>query len=208
MATYDFCARACFIRRANGFPFPLDNWPRRLMRPRSGGASFEQYMTREELSRANDELRQHFRDGRIEVSHGPYEIDDRTMGRMLCAIAKYDSFSADSQHDEGVLVFAGFSVAWDIRADSGELWRTASDLYFRVDKILRELENPNLHDIANMSYRVQLRDQHADHIRWAVAAAGNVIIGHAAFDAAVAEWPDPHFTLCNGMQLLREHPKR
>lgn len=77
-------------------------------------------MTRDRIIRANDELRQHFRGGHIEVCHGPYDIDDRTMGRMLCAIAKYDKFPADSLHDEGVLLFAGFSVAWQIQTVDGE----------------------------------------------------------------------------------------
>ncbi len=30
-----------------------------------------------------------------------------------------------------------------------------------VDVLLRELANPNLHDIANMSFRVELWDRHA-----------------------------------------------
>ena len=58
---------------------------------------------------ANDALRHHFRGGRIEVCHGPYEIDDRTMGRMLCALAAYDRFPGDSLHDEGLVLFAGSS---------------------------------------------------------------------------------------------------
>jgi hypothetical protein len=47
-------------------------------------------------------------------------------------------------------------------------------LYERVDKLLRELENPNLHDIANMSFRIELWDRHALHIRWAIAASGSM----------------------------------
>jgi hypothetical protein len=38
-------------------------------------------------------------------------------------------------------------------------------LYERVDKLPRELENPNLHDIRNMSFRVELWDRHALHRR-------------------------------------------
>ena len=41
-------------------------------------------------------------------------------------------------------------------------------------KLLRELANPNLHDIANMSFHVELWDRHADHLRWVVAAAGSL----------------------------------
>lgn len=77
-----------------------------------------------------------------------------------------------------------------------------------MDKLLRELENPNLHDIANMSFRVELWDRHALHIRWVVAAAGSVAVAHAAFDEAVRNWPDEHFTLRQGIMLIREHPER
>lgn len=80
----------------------------------------KEHMTREQTIWANDELRQYFRGGRVEVCHGPYEVDDRTMGRMLCAIAKYDEFPADSLHDEGVLIFAGFAVGWTIRTVNRE----------------------------------------------------------------------------------------
>jgi hypothetical protein len=60
-----------------------------------------------------------------------------------------------------------------------------------VDKLLREIENPNLHDIRNMSFRVELWDQHALHIRWVVAAAGSVFLARAAFEEAVKQWPGP-----------------
>lgn len=83
-----------------------------------------------------------------------------------------------------------------------------SDLYRRVDKLLRELENPNLHDIASMSFKVELWDRYANHVRWVVAAAGTVTIGHAAFEAAIANWPDERFTLRQGIMLMREHPER
>ncbi len=77
-------------------------------------------MTHEQTIWANDELRQHFHGGRIEFRHGPYDIDDRTMGRMLCAIAEHKSFPPESLHDEGVLIFAGFHVAWAIEIADGE----------------------------------------------------------------------------------------
>ena len=90
------------------------------MHLRSGGVFFEGAMTHEQTIWANDELRQRFHGGRIEVCHGPYEIDDRTLGRMLCALARYDSFPPDSLHDEGVLLFAGFHIAWAIEIADGE----------------------------------------------------------------------------------------
>jgi hypothetical protein len=63
-----------------------------------------------------------------------------------------------------------------LRAESGELWGTSSKVYFRVNALLRELANPNLHDIANMAYRVELWDRHAKHIRWTLAAIGHVTV--------------------------------
>src|SRR6185437_1722941 len=74
------------------------------------GIFSEGNMTRDRIIAANDTLRTCFSGGRVEVCHGPYDIDDRMMGRMLCAIAKYDNFPPDSLHDEGVLLFAGFHV--------------------------------------------------------------------------------------------------
>jgi hypothetical protein len=79
-------------------------------------------------------------------------------------------------------------------------------LYQCVDKLLRELENPNLHDIRNMSFRVELWDQHALRIRWVVAAAGSVFLGRAAFEEAVKQWPDQKLTLRQGIMLISEHP--
>jgi hypothetical protein len=108
------------IEPASGLSPPVGQLAPPSTRLRSGGALFDRHMTRSQIIAANDELRQHFHGGRIEVCHGPYEIDDRTMGRMLCAIAKYDKFSAESLHDHGVLIFAGFSVAWNIEIIDGE----------------------------------------------------------------------------------------
>jgi hypothetical protein len=93
-----------------------------------------------------------------------------------------------------------------LRADTQLIQGAYSGLYERVDKLLRELENPNLHDIANMSFRVELWDQHALHIRWVVAAAGSVFLARAAFEEAVKQWPDQKLTLRQGIMLIREHP--
>jgi hypothetical protein len=76
----------------------------------------------------------------------------------------------------------------------------------RVDSLLREIENPNLHDIRNMNFRVELWDRNALHIRWVVAASGTVFLARAAFEEAVKQWPDQKLTLRNGIMLMREHP--
>jgi hypothetical protein len=92
-----------------------------------------------------------------------------------------------------------------LRAETKDTKGAYAHLYERVDALLRELENPNLHDIANMSYRVELWDRHAKHIRWTIAAVGHVTIAQATFEAAVREWPHEHFTLRHGIRLIREH---
>ena len=107
---------------------------------------------------------------------------------------------ADGQHTLGLLE--------QLRAQSRELWGASSELYHRVDRLLRELANPNLHDIANMAFRVELSDRHAKHIRWTMAAIGHVTIAQATFEAAVREWPHERSTLRHGIRLIEEHPRR
>jgi hypothetical protein len=97
------------------------------------------------------------------------------------------------QEDDGQLHTLG--LLEKLRAESSELWGSSSKLYHRVDELLRELANPNLHEIANMSFRVELWDRHAQHVRWMIAAAGTITIAQAAFDAAIASWPGERFTL-------------
>ena len=94
----------------------------------------------------------------------------------------------DQDCDDGQLHTLGLLER--LRSEANLVRGAYGGLYERVDKLLRELENPNLHDIANMSFRVELWDQHALHIRWVVAAAGSVFVVRAAFDEAVKHWPD------------------
>jgi len=93
-----------------------------------------------------------------------------------------------------------------LRKETGLIQGQYSDLYRRVDGLLREIGNPNLHDIANMNYRVELWDTYALHIRWTVAAVGHIYIAQAAFDEAVRHFPKEHLTLRNGIMVIREHP--
>jgi hypothetical protein len=65
-----------------------------------------------------------------------------------------------------------------------------------------------LHDIPrNLSFRVEMWDQSDQHIRWVIAASASVAIGHAAMDAAIANYPDQRFTLRNGILVIRQHPR-
>ena len=94
-----------------------------------------------------------------------------------------------------------------LREESKELWGGASSkAYFRVDGLLRQLANPNLHDIpTDLPFRVELWDRSDQHIRWVIAASSSVAIGHAALDAAIANFPDQRFMLRNGILVIRQH---
>jgi len=77
-------------------------------------------MTPAQITQLNDELRTAFKGGRIEVCHGPYELDDRLVGRLLCALARYNKFEPNSLHDSGQFIFGGFSFEWNIESVDGE----------------------------------------------------------------------------------------
>lgn len=93
-----------------------------------------------------------------------------------------------------------------IRAETDRGRDAYSGLHERVDTLPRELKNPILHDIANMSFRVEPSDRPALRVRWSLAAAGTVSIAQAAFQEAVKNWPDQRLTLRQGIMLIREHP--
>ena len=76
-----------------------------------------------------------------------------------------------------------------------------------MDELLRQLANPNLHDIArNLPFRFEMWDPTDKHIRWVISASACVFVSHAAMDAAIANYPDQRFTLRNGIQVIRQHP--
>ena len=100
------------------------------------------------------------------------------------------------------------SVLEQLREASKSLRGASSEVYFRVDELLRQLANPNLHDIPrNLPFRVETWDQSDQRVRWMIAASASVAIGHAAMDAAVANYPDQRFTLRNGIPVVRQHPR-
>jgi hypothetical protein len=77
-------------------------------------------MDKARIIQLNDELRTGFKGGRIEVHHGPYELEDRIVGRMLCVLARYNRFEPESLHDEGLFIFCGFSFAFRIDVENDE----------------------------------------------------------------------------------------
>ena len=50
-----------------------------------------------------------------------YNLDPQLRGRALWAMAQYNTFADDSEHDWGVMIFAGYSFEWHIeyRATNG-----------------------------------------------------------------------------------------
>lgn len=109
--------------------------------------------------------------------------------------------------DDGPLYTLG--LLEQLHAEGKGLWGASSEAYFRIDALLRELANPNLHDIpTNLPFRVEMWDRNHLHVRWVVAASSSVAVGHAALDAAI-NYPGQRFTLRNGILVIREHlPKQ
>ena len=62
----------------------------------------------------NDQLRTTFKGGRVQMTPSIYELDDRLRGRALSVMAGYRTFDADSEHDRGVFIFAGYAFEWCI----------------------------------------------------------------------------------------------
>lgn len=91
-------------------------------------------------------------------------------------------------------------------AESAELSGTSSRLTERVEALLRQLADPRLPDIpTNLPFRVEMWDRTDQHIRWVVSASSSVTMAHAAFDVAVANYPDQRFVLRNRTLVIRKH---
>jgi len=117
-----------------------------------------------------------------------------------------DTFSLCS-HDQSDGQLHTLSLLEQLREASKSLWGASSEAYFRVDELLRGLANPNLHDIpSHLPFRVEMWDRADQHIRWVVSASSSLAVAHAAFDAAVANYPEQRFTLRNGILVIRQHP--
>ena len=58
---------------------------------------------RAKIIELNDQLRTTFKGGRVQMTPGVYELDERLRGRALCVMSRYKKFDDDSEHDCGVL---------------------------------------------------------------------------------------------------------
>jgi hypothetical protein len=70
--------------------------------------------TRAKIIALNDQLRTTFTGGRVQMTPSVYDLDPRLRGRALAVLARYNKFDADTDHDWGVFIFAGFSFEWRI----------------------------------------------------------------------------------------------
>jgi hypothetical protein len=56
-----------------------------------------------------------------------------------------------------------------LRNDARTLWDSTYGFYWKVDELLRQVANPNLHDIPlNLQFRVEMWDRLNQHIRFVV----------------------------------------
>jgi hypothetical protein len=106
--------------------------------------------------------------------------------------------------DDGQLHTLG--LLEQLRDECKSMWSASTDLYFRVDKLLNQLANPNLHDIpSNLSFHIELWDRYDQHIRWVIAATSSIVIGNAAYDVAVSLHPQERVLLRQGIRVVRKH---
>jgi hypothetical protein len=114
---------------------------------------------------------------------------------------------ADEPEEDGQLYALGVieKLRDDLRAFDG----AKDELYYHIDRALRELANPNLHDVNLVTaFKIELWNRYGtDHLRMVIAATSSLTIAHAAFDAAVVQYSGERLTLRKGAMVLREHGK-
>ena len=110
-----------------------------------------------------------------------------------------DEFAADGQiHTLGLLE--------QLRDDLRSVGITNNELYHRVDSALRELANPNLHDLnLATAFKIEIWDRYGrDDLRMCIVATSSIIVANAAFDAAVEQFAGERLTLRKGTMVMRK----
>ena len=69
---------------------------------------------RDKIIELNDGLRKTFKGGRVQITPAVYNLDPQLRGRAIWAMARYNKFDEDSEHDWGVFIFAGYSFEWHV----------------------------------------------------------------------------------------------
>jgi hypothetical protein len=82
-----------------------------------------------------------------------------------------------------------------------------SELYYRIDRLSRELASPNLYEIGlTNSFQIELWDRYGkSHLRMVIAVTSSIMVAHAAFDAAVKQYANERLTLRKARWWLRDH---
>lgn len=62
----------------------------------------------------NDQLRTTFKGGRVQMTPAVYDLDPQLRGRALWAMARCNKFADTSDHEWGVMLFAGYAFEWHI----------------------------------------------------------------------------------------------
>lgn len=92
-------------------------------------------MTLEEDRQANDELRMRFKGGRVLMTPAVRELDAQLRGRLLWRLTLYSHFDEESDHSEGVFIFAGYGFYFHISTPTADRPRTLT-VYLETDLLL------------------------------------------------------------------------
>ena len=133
-----------------------------------------------------------------EIAQPRVAANERSASLDFGDLKVHGSFPMHQGPDEGQLHTLG--LIEQLRAECGTLWGTSSQLYHRIDGLIRELADPNLHDIPTRPpFRIELWDRSDQHIRWVIAASSSVAIGHRRRDCQLsrpalqaAQWHPGH----------------
>jgi hypothetical protein len=93
-------------------------------------------VTREKVIERNDTIRRFLRPAPL-LTAQVKDLDNRLIGRAVYVLSRYSAFSDDSDHSEGVFIFAGYSWTWWIEELAGEVRLT---LGINEDLLLRKVE--------------------------------------------------------------------
>jgi hypothetical protein len=80
-----------------------------------------QIETLEERIAKHDAFRTSLKGGRVELLPAVQRLDPRMIGRLICAVAIYNRFHPESDHSDGMIIFAGFVVRWEIHEEHSGL---------------------------------------------------------------------------------------
>ena len=95
-----------------------------------------------------------------------------------------------------------------LRGDLRTQGQANNELSFRIDNALRELANPNLHEVElATAFRIELWDRFGKgNLRMTIVVTSSIVIAQAAFDVAVSEHANERLTLRKGAMVLCERP--